>query len=381
MSCSSCFSKYNFFFREHGCPICHMSLCSKCLPEKLPIDGKKQSVCRKCYNKATTIEDEAPPLVPPEALKRRLEDLENPARPPIVVYRQSPRAASLKRGLSHQDSELVDRLEALKADRKAKNVPTESEMAARLAALKGEPCTSSSSGPSGNLPPPERRTAAEQEDDLLAETKDQLAIAARYRPEEGLQERLERLRGGGADPGPAPAPATTAAGETGGQRHPQTPASADNQSPADLVAAVSAEVAAEVERANQIAQKVADIHHRLEDVKGLARDGRRGGPATSSNGAGEDTEDPSEDQEVQRLIRQVTEEAALEDKELNEELESISSVDDEELPWCCICNEDAAVRCAGCSGDLYCRSCFKEGHNDQLADHQWSPFPTPKESK
>ncbi|KAF0299395.1 Abscission/NoCut checkpoint regulator [Amphibalanus amphitrite] len=356
MSCSSCFSKYNFFFREHGCPICHMSLCSKCLPEKLPIDGKKQSVCRKCYNKATTIEDEAPPLVPPEALKRRLEDLENPARPPIVVYRQSPRAASLKRGLSHQDSELVDRLEALKADRKAKNVPTESEMAARLAALKGEPCPSSSSGPSGNLPPPERRTAAEQEDDLLAETKDQLAIEARYRPEEGLQERLERLRGGGADPGSAPAPATTAAGETGGQRHPQTLASTDNQSPADLVAAVSAEVAAEVDRANQIAQKVADIHHRLEDVKGLARDGRRGGPATSSNGAGEDTEDPSEDQEVQRLIRQ-------------------------ELPWCCICNEDAAVRCAGCSGDLYCRSCFKEGHNDELADHQWSPFPVPKESK
>ena len=50
----------------------------------------------------------------------RLDDLENPARPPITVYRQSPRAANLKKGLSREDSELVDRLEALKADRKAK---------------------------------------------------------------------------------------------------------------------------------------------------------------------------------------------------------------------------------------------------------------------
>ena len=49
----------------------------------------------------------------------RLEDLENPARAPITVYRQSPRAASLKRGLSHKDSEIVDRLEALKAERHA----------------------------------------------------------------------------------------------------------------------------------------------------------------------------------------------------------------------------------------------------------------------
>ena len=47
-----------------------MSVCSKCLPEKLPIDGKKQSVCRKCYNKAAAIEDEVPQLLPPEALKR-----------------------------------------------------------------------------------------------------------------------------------------------------------------------------------------------------------------------------------------------------------------------------------------------------------------------
>lgn len=37
-----------------------------------------------------------------------------------------------------------------------------------------------------------------------------------------------------------------------------------------------------------------------------------------------------------------------------------------------ICNKDAAVRCKGCDGDLYCRQCWAEGHMDER--HPVEPF-------
>jgi hypothetical protein len=50
----------------------------------------------------------------------------------------------------------------------------------------------------------------------------------------------------------------------------------------------------------------------------------------------------------------------------------------EELPWCIICNEDATVMCLDCDNDLYCKSCFSQGHDEwQLQHHRNVPF-TPK---
>ncbi len=51
----------------------------------------------------------------------------------------------------------------------------------------------------------------------------------------------------------------------------------------------------------------------------------------------------------------------------------------DELPWCCICNDDATIRCYDCDNDLYCQRCFSEGHQQfGLYDHQYAPFEPPR---
>lgn len=56
------------------------------------------------------------------------------------------------------------------------------------------------------------------------------------------------------------------------------------------------------------------------------------------------------------------------------------SGDNDDYPWCCICNEDATLRCYDCDDDLYCTRCFSEGHEQfGLFDHRYAPYEQKKE--
>jgi hypothetical protein len=56
---------------------------------------------------------------------------------------------------------------------------------------------------------------------------------------------------------------------------------------------------------------------------------------------------------------------------------------DEEIDsWCIICQDDATVKCLGCGGDLYCASCWKEGHMGpdvgyEEKMHKWTKYRKP----
>ena len=68
-----------------------------------------------------------------------MEKLENPNKSPIVVYTEDSRMTNLKKGLSFEDQQLVNRLSKLKSEiREMKgDIPSQSEIEERLAKLKG----------------------------------------------------------------------------------------------------------------------------------------------------------------------------------------------------------------------------------------------------
>ena len=112
-------------------------------------------------------------------------------------------------------------------------------------------------------------------------------------------------------------------------------------------------------------------------------------------------DDESFEHEVHQLIQQMAEENALDEKlekqgiSLEEPQKpnspkpeaaainpySYSAFGQEQLPWCCICNNDAEIRCHDCNGDLYCVPCFSRGHEEYgWFDHKYIAYEPPRKS-
>lgn len=125
------------------------------------------------------------------------------------------------------------------------------------------------------------------------------------------------------------------------------------------------------------ADPVKDIERRLAAL-------RAGGNKDSSNQRHDaDHKELGDTDQVKQLVARYMAEAALDDAADERELELTSEEkefveqsaakkadqkksdgdNEEELPWCVICNEDAELRY---QGDLFCRSCYKEVREDDL---------------
>lgn len=100
----------------------------------------------------------------------------------------------------------------------------------------------------------------------------------------------------------------------------------------------------------------------------------------------EQTEE-TEEEEAERTMKQYLEEAKLDDIVLDpDEAELIASIpsppggkkDQDELPFCEICNEDASLRCLECE-NLFCNSCFREFHDEEdYKTHKTKPYQASK---
>ncbi|XP_073067749.1 abscission/NoCut checkpoint regulator isoform X2 [Manis javanica] len=357
--CYNCAVKFTLFKKEYGCKNCGRAFCSGCLGFSAVVPraaNTRQKVCKQCHEVLTrgSSSANASKWSPPQNYKKRVAAMETKQK------LHTPQS----QGQTRQDQVIAERLARLRQENKPKSVPSQAEIEARLAALRDEPQGSIPSTqemearlaalqgkvrPSQNPQlahrPPDTRTQAQQAQDLLTQLAAEVAID-------------ESWEGGG--PGnfstwlpQGPAPSLSLGG-----RGPAAPP-----------------LGGEYKSENNEHVTLQDYH--LPDSD----------------------DDEDEETAIQRVLQQLTEEAALDEasgfnipaeptlqpqaQSCRAEPEALKAravalkpeAEEEELPWCYICNEDATLRCAGCDGDLYCVCCFRESHDAfELQEHQTSAY-------
>lgn len=394
--CYGCAVKFTLFKKEYGCKNCGRAFCSGCLSFSavVPRTGNtQQKVCKQCHEVLTrgSSPANASKWSPPQNYKKRVAALEAKQKP----------STSQSQGLTQQDQVIAERLARLRQENKPKSVPSQAEIEARLAALKDEP-----RGPipstqemeirlaalQGRAPPshtprpahqtPDTRTRAQQTQDLLTQLAAEVAIDESWEQGGPAAASLQNdLNQGGAE-----SQRTNSQGQAGWSLEEEK-------------SRLLAEAAVVLREENTRQERILALAKRLAVLRG--QDPNR--VTLQDYHLPDSDEDEDEETAIQRVMQQLTEEAALDEasgfnipvepapqsraqswkadpESLKvQDLASRPETKEEELPWCCICNEDATLRCTGCDGDLYCARCFREGHDAfELKEHQTSAYHPPR---
>ncbi|XP_028940008.1 abscission/NoCut checkpoint regulator, partial [Antrostomus carolinensis] len=392
-----------------GCKNCGRSFCSGCLgfSAAVPRCGTtQQKVCKQCYGKLTGegSQSSSAKWSPPENYKKcvaAFEAKQNQLKEQQkATAKPAGQASSRYQGLSKEDRAIAERLERLREERRPKSVPTQAEIEARLAALKEDcpgPVPSAqevedrlavlqgrdppSQAPRPVHQPPDTRSLIQQTEDLLTQLSEEVAIDEHYRsrvqPQAVSGQSLNDLNRESEDG--------------------VCPANLDPKQLEEEKNKLLAEAAAELREENTRQEKILQVAKRLAALRG--EDPEK--VTLETYKLPDSDEEVAEEEAICRVLKQLTEEAALDEasgfnippdqttqpgpsqqnlhKKAKQKVSDADDSDEDELPWCCICNEDATLRCHGCDGDLYCQRCFREGHDEfDLKDHHTSRYHLPR---
>ncbi|XP_075049567.1 abscission/NoCut checkpoint regulator isoform X2 [Mixophyes fleayi] len=362
---------------------------------------------------------------PPENYKKRVAALEA-KQSHYKEMQKGPGSlhvdANLRyRGLSPEDRAIAERLEKLKQETKPKSTcstaeiesriealrketqppaPSVQEMEDRLAILQGKIPLSRTSKPMHQ--PPDTRTGTQKVDDLLTQLTDEVAIDHHWDPDSQPPEVTTQ-----------PINNLSKADERDSWIGLNIELDAEQlEKEKDKILK---EAAAELRDDNTRQEKMLEIAKRLATLQG--KDPEK---VTMDNCKLYESDEETEEEAVQRILKQLSEEVVLDEasgynilpeqsrtvdnsrgKETGNKLPPTQMAtaqiqpargtsvkpkqpdsDEEELPWCCICNEDAVLRCHDCDDDLYCKRCFREGHDEfDRKEHRTSQYRPSRKKK